>query len=93
MLASEDDSEEPTIEFSWMVSLFSPPCFCFLFIAVAVYLQASNTNIFDNLPALSASKPSELRDELEQYLSTDPEHVVDVLEWWYEWEHIYPVLS
>lgn len=49
--------------------------------------------MFDNLPALVAPKPSDLRDELERYLSTDPEHVVDVLAWWTERRHMYPCLS
>ena len=31
--------------------------------------------MFDNLPALSAPSTSELRDELDTYLSTDPEQV------------------
>ena len=50
-------------------------------------LQATaldSKNIFDNLPALAAPKPSDLRDELECFLSTDPEYVKDVLAWWYE---------
>ena len=49
--------------------------------------------MFDDLPALAAPKSSELRDELERYLSTDPEFVPDVLAWWYERRHIYPRLS
>jgi hypothetical protein len=36
---------------------------------------SSSENIFDDLPALSAPATVELRDELDQYLSTDPEHV------------------
>ena len=45
--------------------------------------------MFDNLPALSAPSAMELRDELEQYLSADPEQVggnssKDVITWWYE---------
>ena len=42
------------------------------------------TNIFDELPALSAPKPTELRNEISRYLSTDPEQVKDVLLWWQE---------
>lgn len=48
--------------------------------------------MFDNLPALVAPAPAELRGELERYLSTDPEHVTDVLEWWYKRKAIYPRL-
>jgi hypothetical protein len=36
-------------------------------------------NIFDNLPALSVLRIRDLHDELGRYLSTDPEHVKDVL--------------
>jgi len=50
-------------------------------------------NIFDNLPALSAPRIRELHDELDRYLSTDPEHVVDVLMWWTERKSMYPHLS
>jgi len=49
-------------------------------------------NIFDNLPAIQAPRASDLRDELERFLSTDPEHVQDVFLWWYERKHIYPCL-
>jgi len=49
-------------------------------------------NIFDNLPALTAPTTVELRDELDRYLSTDPEHVIDALAWWYENRAVYPHL-
>src|ERR1700680_1016935 len=48
-----------------------------------------SSNIFDNLPALSAPRLKELRDELDRYLSTDPEHVADVLMWWTEKKSMY----
>ena len=35
---------------------------------------------------------SELHDELECYLSTDPEHVNDICAWWYERREAYPCL-
>ena len=50
-------------------------------------------NIFDTLPALSAPKLSELRDKLDSYLSTDPEHVIDALAWWVGKCATYPHLS
>ncbi len=50
-------------------------------------------NIFDNLLALSAPKTKELCDKLDRYLSTDPEHVVDVLKWWMERKSMFPHLS
>jgi hypothetical protein len=55
--------------------------------------EKRSKNIFDNLPALSAPRIRELRDELDRYLSTDPEHVVDVLMWWTERKSMYPNLS
>jgi hAT family C-terminal dimerisation region len=53
--------------------------------------------MFDNLPALSALSTSELRDELDTYLSTDPEQVgsnssKEVVAWWYERRGVYPRL-
>ena len=54
--------------------------------------MSTSSNIFDNLPALQAPRAADLRDELERYLSTDPEHVDDVLIWWYEHKHIFPCL-
>lgn len=52
--------------------------------------------MFDDLPALSAPSSLELRDELDQYLSADPEQVgntgKDVILWWYERQGVYPRL-
>ena len=52
----------------------------------------SSSNIFDDLPALAAPPESDLRDDLDRYLSTDPEHVTDPLAWWYENRAVYPRL-
>ena len=41
-------------------------------------------NLFDNLPTLKPPAATELCDELERYLSTDPEHVTDPIAWWYK---------
>ena len=49
--------------------------------------------MFDDLPALTVPHAVELRDELAQYLSTDPEQVKDVLLWWNERKSMYPRLS
>ena len=54
--------------------------------------SSSSKNIFDDLPALSAPPKSDLHDELDRYLSTDPEHVTDAFAWWYEKRVIYPRL-
>ena len=54
--------------------------------------MSSSTNIFDNLSSLNAPAPVELCDELDRYLSADPEHVTDVLLWWYEKRSVYPRL-
>jgi len=50
-------------------------------------------NIFDNLPALVAPTAAELRDELDRYLSTDPEVVDNVLMWWTDRRSSFPCLS
>jgi hypothetical protein len=49
--------------------------------------------MFDDLPSLSAPTRKELRDELDRYLSTDPEMVEEVLMWWHEYRGMYPYLS
>jgi hypothetical protein len=54
---------------------------------------SSTNNVFDELPALAAPQPSDLCDELEHYLNSNPEHVVDVLMWWFERQHTYPALA
>ena len=48
--------------------------------------------MFDSLPALAPPDSSELRDELDRYLGTDPEQVADVCQWWYERRVAYPRL-
>ncbi|KAJ3513591.1 hypothetical protein NLJ89_g2860 [Agrocybe chaxingu] len=58
----------------------------------ATSTTSQSLNIFDNLPALTAPTTRELRDELERYLSTDPEHVTDPFAWWYERRTMYPHL-
>jgi hypothetical protein len=49
--------------------------------------------MFNSLPSLSAPMQKELRDDLDRYLSTDPEMVEDVLMWWHEHRGMYPSLS
>ena len=49
----------------------------------------STENLFDDLPALSAPPKSDLHDELDRYLSTDPEHVTDAFSWWFERRSVY----
>lgn len=56
-------------------------------------MKGTSSNIFDSIPALAKPKRSELRDELRQYLSADPEYVDDVLAWWFENRTKYPGLS
>ena len=64
---------------------------------VDVFLQlqmkSSSKNVFDKLPALIAPTQSDLCDKLECYLSSDPEHVGDVLMWWFERQQAYLSLS
>jgi hypothetical protein len=56
-------------------------------------MTSPSKNMFDDLPTLAAPKATDLRDELDRFLSTDPEYVKDVLMWWFERQHIYPRLS
>ena len=42
---------------------------------------------------ICAPKATDLRDEIDRYLSTDPEHTDNVLLWWAEWKKAYPCLS
>jgi hypothetical protein len=82
-----DVSEAPT---SQKVHLFHV-----VFLIVHFFPKESSSgskNIFDNLPALLAPKKSALRDDLDRFLSTDPEDVTDALLWWYEHKHVYPHL-
>jgi len=74
------------------------PSVCFFFISILdadlfiLQRSSSTNNIFDDLPALSAPSKSDLRDKLDRYLSTDPEHVTDPIAWWYEKRSVYPRL-
>jgi hAT family C-terminal dimerisation region len=56
-------------------------------------LSSKQFNVFYNLPSLAPPKREDLRDELDRFLSTDPESVEDVLAWWYEKRHLFPRLS
>ncbi|KAG6817068.1 hypothetical protein H0H87_000247 [Tephrocybe sp. NHM501043] len=57
-------------------------------------LQPSTSrNIFDNLPSLSAPRVASTQDELDCYLSTDPEIIVDAIQWWTKRRSMYPGLS
>ena len=51
---------------------------------------SESENMFNN--ALIALAPAELHGKLKQYLSTDPEHITDILTWWYDRRAIYPHL-
>ena len=50
-------------------------------------------NIFDNLPALTAPRQSEVCNELDAFLSVDPKNVIDMIRWWLEKCSTYPWLS
>ncbi|SJL03663.1 uncharacterized protein ARMOST_16509 [Armillaria ostoyae] len=50
-----------------------------------------SNNIFDSLPMLATAGSTQ--DELDRYLSTDPENVDDGLAWWNERRAMYPHLS
>jgi len=53
---------------------------------------SKSCNLFDDLPALKPPAATELRDELNRYLSTDQEHVTDAIVWWHERKTTYPRL-
>jgi hypothetical protein len=55
--------------------------------------MSDSANMFDDLECLSAPRAEDLRDELDKYLSTDPEHVKDAVKWWFDRRTIYPRLS
>jgi hypothetical protein len=55
--------------------------------------SSKSDNIFDNMAVLAAPGSTELRDELDRYLSSDPEHVVDAVRWWHDRRAAYPHLS
>jgi hypothetical protein len=55
--------------------------------------MSNSANIFDTLDCLSAPKAGDLRDELDKYLSAEPEHVIDAVKWWFDRRKIYPRLS
>jgi hypothetical protein len=54
---------------------------------------SKNENHFDNMAALAAPESTELRDELDRYLSSDPEYVLDAVRWWCDRRADYPHLS
>jgi len=47
-------------------------------------LTMASKNIFDNLPALPTPGLKEFHDKNDCFLSTDLEHVSDILRWWHE---------
>jgi hypothetical protein len=72
----------------------TPSVFSFSTANLAASLEMQTIgNIFDNLPSLTAPKPAELLDELDRYLSTDPEHTENVFAWWTEHRPAFPRLS
>ena len=52
-----------------------------------------DNNMFDELEALAAPKASDLRGEIDRYLSTDVEDVRDALMWWSLRKSMFPMLS
>jgi hypothetical protein len=59
-------------------------CNCFLSGSFLFNFQAQPKNIFDNLPSLAPIHGGScLVDELNLYLSTNPENIQDAIKWWY----------
>ena len=50
-------------------------------------------NMFNELEALAAPKASDLRSEIDRYLSTDVEDVRDAVMWWTERKSMFLILS
>jgi hypothetical protein len=63
------------------------------FFSCSQQLSQEHYNIFDNLPSLVEPKSSELRDDLDHYLSTDPEQVNNILVRWNDRKASFPSLS
>ncbi|KAK2463722.1 hypothetical protein APHAL10511_004473 [Amanita phalloides] len=61
--------------------------------SMAACNKQKEVNVFDQLPALAPLKPSDLRSELDQYLSSDIEDVTDALSWWYKRRTTFPWLT
>jgi hAT family C-terminal dimerisation region len=59
----------------------------------AAACSSKSDNIFNNMAALAAPESTDLHDELDCYLSSDPEHVVDTVHWWCDHQAEYPHLS
>lgn len=59
---------------------------------LTVMIQDSG-NIFNHLSAFEPPKPSDQQLELNCYLTSDIEDVVDALEWWYKEHTTFPQLS
>ncbi|KIM68762.1 hypothetical protein SCLCIDRAFT_20092 [Scleroderma citrinum Foug A] len=55
--------------------------------------QDRSQNIFNKLPSLAKPKASHEHNELDTYLASDIEDVVDALKWWHERCSTYPCLS
>ena len=49
--------------------------------------------MFNNLPILTPPKAADLGSEIDRYLSSDVEHVTDLLAWWHARRGTYPQLS
>ena len=83
---------------SWYYQMMCAiPIFCvsihMAYLSFQQQVKLSSKNMFDELPALAAPRSSDLCDELQHYLNSNPEHIVDVLMWWFERQHTYPSLS
>ncbi len=65
----------------------------YLALSHSVLQSLASDNVFDNLNTLKKAKRTDLRDDLERYLSTDTEVTNDPLMWWKEKESMYPCLS
>lgn len=58
----------------------------------AIENDDENDNFFETLLALPLPRPSDQQSELDRYLGSDVENVVDALAWWNDKHDIYPRL-
>ena len=97
---AEFDKSYGSLDLGWakQASKYNVCVFELLFFSKVLYLLSLRPplpdlkNIFDNLPALQAPKPSGLCGELDKYLDRDPVDVSDALAWWHENRNVFPCL-
>ena len=60
---------------------------------IVLLTHIQTMNIFSNLPTLAPPKPADIGSELEGYLATKIEHIVDPVQLWHKKQVVYPWLA